>query len=742
MNINLRQDSYWGGLTLAPPLQQQQQQQPSKLTRQQKRLKYLENRKRKIEKLLNLKKNFQTAATTFPNTKEPNFCDFESNSYQPVYNKNFSKKGKFSGKRYYVYEASDSNAGSTGNKTKMLQNVFPLPGLTCEDGVNNSYENVLNDDFIPLSSSSTSSVKLKKSKYFRKNVNESHLDFLNKNKKVKIYAPSDNNSKSRKHRKFNKKYDKSRNDADTKDDFNDDVAIYVDDNAGDYSDDCDVVCIADDDDDDKDDDEDNISKNDVNHDNEGRFNSETLENLKEKSKKILNFKKKPIPNNLTKTWRTGNSRRNWHNKALKLLKKLRKENRYIIFMIKSKPFYLLERLKACSKKYQRIAGPPNEVAKLGFSKDSSLSVKISENFQNVARFWADLINNEENGPVLIMCGGKNSGKSTMARYLLNCALNDSSFAGFVNPSLDPLHYVRCLKLVHSSYLKHFVNLPLIVNTMGWNQGLGLSLFVETLKLVKPAMLVQLDGPCFKANFPLMLPKIINNESNYFYDLNVVSSDDMLSPSRGVISYSLHCLKSEFSSLKNVNSTSSRSSLTAADTRNLTLFANFLNFDLILKSSNYSNCTNNNHHYCNLPIYKVSLDSLALHVCHEQVPNSLILRAFNGRFCSLCVIVKSKMKGCPNFLKDLPVCQSKGIGIVYSIDMKSRCVSIATNVPADSLELVNCLLVGAVDLPKEMFDQDFNGRSIGVPYLDYQSEITGGGCLTPKGRKVPRLRPTK
>ncbi|KAK4471900.1 hypothetical protein MN116_005285 [Schistosoma mekongi] len=69
------------------------------------------------------------------------------------------------------------------------------------------------------------------------------------------------------------------------------------------------------------------------------------------------------------------------------------------------------------------------------------------------------------------------------------------FVGCISPSDDPSFYLKCLDFVYDAY----VNLPepkpiLLVNTMGWMQGLGLTLLLEQILLIKPDLIIQLRLP--------------------------------------------------------------------------------------------------------------------------------------------------------------------------------------------------------------------------------------------------------
>ena len=84
------------------------------------------------------------------------------------------------------------------------------------------------------------------------------------------------------------------------------------------------------------------------------------------------------------------------------------------------------------------------------------------------------------------------------------------FLGHLSPNDVPGHYMRCLRSCYDDFLEYrsksnkSEKIPLIINTMGWNQGLGLCLLKESILLFKPTILVQLNHPTeANKNMPLL-----------------------------------------------------------------------------------------------------------------------------------------------------------------------------------------------------------------------------------------------
>ncbi|XP_071960161.1 polynucleotide 5'-hydroxyl-kinase NOL9-like isoform X2 [Antedon mediterranea] len=141
-------------------------------------------------------------------------------------------------------------------------------------------------------------------------------------------------------------------------------------------------------------------------------------------------------------------------------------------------------------------------------------------------------------PVVLVCGKKNVGKSTFCRYLINSMLNkcgnvmylecdigqtEFSSPGFVSLTQvsqpivgppfthhmkskrkcyfggvsvndSPDRYVACIKYILSHYKQCYSEVPLVINTMGWIQDLGLMLLIDTVRLSNPTHIVQFTLP--------------------------------------------------------------------------------------------------------------------------------------------------------------------------------------------------------------------------------------------------------
>ena len=160
-----------------------------------------------------------------------------------------------------------------------------------------------------------------------------------------------------------------------------------------------------------------------------------------------------------------------------------------------------------------------------------------------------IINDAPKAPVLLAAGGKDVGKSTFLRYFVNSCLatrkyrrvayldcdpgqceftlsgcvqltiisepifgpphthlahsaENCFFLGHLSPSDAPELYVQCVRKCAEKFAElNDESVPLIVNTMGWNQGLGLCLLKEQISLLKPNYVVQINSEDYNRNMP-------------------------------------------------------------------------------------------------------------------------------------------------------------------------------------------------------------------------------------------------
>ena len=221
------------------------------------------------------------------------------------------------------------------------------------------------------------------------------------------------------------------------------------------------------------------------------------------------------------------------------------------------------------------------------------------------------------------------------------------FLGHLSPSDVPGHYLQCVRQCFQDYLdlkSKDENLPLIINTMGWNQGLGLCLLKESVLLFKPTYLIQINHPIeANKNMPFLdknwlqtsegwpsASNKINTNSNKLANVPDTPSNLMDIDPYGHINYKLLSLKSyvpyksaQYQSLK-----SAQKRFSPKDHRNIAIIAYFSNLQ------DLNTCFKPIHH---LRPYKILWSKLGLHISHSKVDYDQLFRVFNASLVGLCQV---------------------------------------------------------------------------------------------------------
>lgn len=366
---------------------------------------------------------------------------------------------------------------------------------------------------------------------------------------------------------------------------------------------------------------------------------------------------------------------------------------------------------------------------------------------------------------IIICGGKGVGKSTVSCYLVNSLLNvcdrvcymdgDPGQPEFTPPGLVslleitqpclgpafthhqkpkmsifiggtsvgelPSHYAKCIHEMWKYYLQHDARQqPVLVNTMGWNKGIGVALLVDLINIIRPTHVVQVNNTCNPAkNFPKLLsPEYVQSLSGWVTKI----PDVPLAYKIYRIETKIQLKKNEFSPkiLREINLLAYLSTLQQQ--------ADNVEFQPL-------NCLNS---------YKVPWSSIALHVCHAKVANSEILYVFNASIVAMCSsdtkeFISTKDPTLPKFLSEIPICHCLGYGIVKGISMEEKCFYVLTSLNPEELLRVNVLLRGAVDLPQELLQEQT--VDVPIPYLTKRQSTSrlhiGQKTVKPRNFKMNR-----
>ncbi|XP_046569141.1 polynucleotide 5'-hydroxyl-kinase NOL9-like isoform X1 [Haliotis rubra] len=399
-------------------------------------------------------------------------------------------------------------------------------------------------------------------------------------------------------------------------------------------------------------------------------------------------------------------------------------------------------------------------------------LRLSKDIKQILDLWEVMIgrgdkSGEGRAPVILTCGGKNSGKSTLNRHLINSALNvckgvsylelDIGQTEFSPPGCTSLHnvtepvlgppfthvrkaermcyfgavsaaanvsmYVKCVEFVFAA---HKGDNPLIINTMGWNKGIGLKLLVDILRITNPDTVVQMDTYKLLDNFPPVTPQFKMAEQGWLY--NTQAADDM---QQDLVAdgHELCVVQTPVMKMHEKFIT-----WMAADHRNVTLLSYFCN---ALKPS---------QSLLSLVPYTMPWTALAVHVCDAAgLKPSKMLLVLNGSIVGLCAASLPEVKvtgdSHPRMLKTLPVCQCLGLGLVRGIDPKTKLLYIVTPLTQDELSKVNVLVKGSVTLPDQVTRQQvficLQKTEEAMPYRDNLTRSIGSWKTNFKDRKMKR-----
>ncbi|KAF7838396.1 polynucleotide 5'-hydroxyl-kinase NOL9 [Senna tora] len=320
-------------------------------------------------------------------------------------------------------------------------------------------------------------------------------------------------------------------------------------------------------------------------------------------------------------------------------------------------------------------------------------------------------------PVALICGPKNCGKTTFSRHLLNVLLRRyrkvayldtdvgqpeftppgflsitiidkvtpdfsvpclktperSLFFGDVSSKRDPSAYLNSIFSIYDYYKKEYqmfdkggdptrTEFPLVVNTPGWVKGLGYDVLVDMLKYIGPTHVVKISISAENKNLPagaFWLDRE-NDETVNLIEINSARRDSF---NRSVlVQKEAHLLR---------------------DLRIMGYFRQCFSTD-----GNISTIKELAHALASHRPFEVPIASIKVQHLHCQVPSSEIFYSLNASIVGLAVDSEDS--------ENLPWCV--GLGIVRGIDTSKGVLYVITPVPQSSLENVNLLLQGYIQIP--------------------------------------------
>ena len=220
------------------------------------------------------------------------------------------------------------------------------------------------------------------------------------------------------------------------------------------------------------------------------------------------------------------------------------------------------------------------------------------------------------------------------------------FLGHLSPSDVPSHYMQCLRQCSEDFVKLKSSddkLPLIVNTMGWNQGLGLCLLKESILLFQPTHIIQINHPVeANKNMPVLDKNWLQTSDgwpstnrqrqtaeNNLTEMANNSNNQMEVDDYNHINYKFLVLKSNAPYKSSRFQTKSpQKRFSPKDHRTIAILAYFASLQ------DPKLCFKPIHH---IRPYKISWSKLALHISHAKVDYDQLFRVFNASLVGLCQV---------------------------------------------------------------------------------------------------------
>lgn len=351
-----------------------------------------------------------------------------------------------------------------------------------------------------------------------------------------------------------------------------------------------------------------------------------------------------------------------------------------------------------------------------------------------------LVSPEHQVPRIVVCGRQNTGKSTLLRTLVNSLLNVRAevmyldcdpgqseftpsaalsltrvtepllgapfthvrtpekmyFLGHVSPASQPNSYSTAVSCLLEHYRQHFSSTPLVVNTMGWVGGIGLSLLVDVIRWTSPTDLIQLipnNLPADAEDLPPLDPSVVDR---------VCGWRTVRGKCAGPKNFSCHHLPG--------GSWRARSQ---AKLKRDAMMLSYLGRNVV------KNRTLIPFWLWSTAPYRVPWSLLAVHDCDDIAIKQDLLYVINGSVVALCVVPRESLletsnKDYPKFVKGTGPYECLGYGLVRTVDPVEKVFYIFTPEPKDRLAQVNALITGDVHLPDAvLFSQAhmFKGKTV-------------------------------
>ncbi|KAL4623755.1 polynucleotide 5'-hydroxyl-kinase NOL9 [Arapaima gigas] len=393
---------------------------------------------------------------------------------------------------------------------------------------------------------------------------------------------------------------------------------------------------------------------------------------------------------------------------------------------------------------------------------SEHGLAVSQSYRDALTTLVNACAGEESEgcPIILVCGARNTGKSTFNRHLINTLLNHTSSVDYLECDLGqteftppgclslstvtkPLlgapfthlqnpqrmvfygesscerdldRYLESLKFLWRSYNRE---MPVVINTMGWVKGFGFQLLVDLIRLFSVTHVVQLSHGG-TTQCPALTPTFL--QSAHGWQTRPPAPPVLGQETEGSVGPHGHVLIGVQSVFEGAGTSSSLTYSRSNIIRDLALLGYFSQLQTPGPGPVRPL-------HCFTP-YQVPISAVALRVTHSEVAPAHILYVANGSLVALCCLgEKVGGTGGPVLLSQTPICKCVGFGVVRGIDMARGLLFLVTPVAPSVLHQVNCLLLGAIMLPHTLVKTQA-GVQGDMPYVtsDYSFELIGAGKM--------------
>lgn len=365
------------------------------------------------------------------------------------------------------------------------------------------------------------------------------------------------------------------------------------------------------------------------------------------------------------------------------------------------------------------------------------------------------------GTIILVCGGRNVGKSTFIRVLINTLLNHNGSVEYLEGDLGQTEFTPagCLSLVtvrepllgppfthqrppdHMIYygetschrdLERYLDAlkslwhrrpqsresPLIINTMGWVKGFGFELLVDMLRFFPVTHVVQLNHGSTQ-QCPPLTPDLLRAAHGFQTHPPAQTALSEFTESHAPLKTYIHLpVLSEFEGAGTQGKAKHQRS---NELRELSLLAYL--------SQLQSPDPGPVRPLHSLTPYQVPHSAVALGGLHCEVVPGHLLYAANASLVALCCVgEKISSRGGPVLLPQGPLCPCVGLGILRGVDLVRGVYHVLTPIDPTVLRNVNCLLLGSIALPPCIFTAQDCEEDLPYVTSNYSFELSGAGKL--------------